>query len=207
MIACGDHYISTLDNKFDELKEYCILPNAKATQGMINFYLNKENQDKIAISNGLSIPKFDIVNTEKLTECNILPCILKPVNSVKGSKSDIAVCRTHEEIIQYIKEHPDIDKVRVEKFIDKVSEFQLIGCSLYQDITIPGYTNIIRQPQNTNTGYLVYRPISDGFISPELLLSVKAFIQEIGYYGLFRDIQLMPSEEGRIIGRGCEERA
>ena len=25
--------------------------------------------------------------------------------------------------------------------------------------------------------------------------------------GLFRDIQLMPSEEGRIIGRGCEERA
>ena len=25
--------------------------------------------------------------------------------------------------------------------------------------------------------------------------------------GLNRDIQLMPSEEGRIIGRGCEERA
>lgn len=195
VIACGDHYISALDDKYDELKKYCILPNAKATQGRINFYLDKENQDKVAKSNGLSIPEFDIVNTKTLTEYDILPCILKPINSVNGSKSDIAVCRTHEGIIQYIKEHPDIDKIRVEKFIDKVFEFQLIGCSLYQDIIIPGYTNIIRQPQNTNTGYLIYRPISDGFILPELLQSVKAFIQEIGYYGLF-SVEFLRDKQG-----------
>ena len=40
-------------------------------------------------------------------------------------------------------------------------EFQLIGCSLDggETIIIPGYTRILRQPRNTNTGYLEYSPI------------------------------------------------
>ena len=40
-------------------------------------------------------------------------------------------------------------------------ELQLIGCSLNagEKIIIPGFTKLIRQPKNTNTGYLLYSPI------------------------------------------------
>lgn len=63
-------------------------------------------------------------------------------------------------------------------------EFQLIGCSLNagEKIIIPGYTDIIRQPDNTNTGYLKYSPIT-GF--PYNSVAVEKFIRAIGYSGLF----------------------
>ena len=63
-------------------------------------------------------------------------------------------------------------------------EFQLIGCSLNggEIIIIPGYTDIIRQPDNTNTGYLLYSPISNLNYDKK---AVKTFIKKIGYSGLF----------------------
>ena len=63
-------------------------------------------------------------------------------------------------------------------------EFQLIGCSIDagKTIIIPGYTNIIRQPHNTNTGYLKYESIE--FLNYDYS-AVKRFLEEIGYNGLF----------------------
>lgn len=63
-------------------------------------------------------------------------------------------------------------------------EFQLIGCSLDggETIIIPGYTRILRQPRNTNTGYLEYSPIEGLDYDSE---AVHEFIRKIGYSGLF----------------------
>lgn len=194
VIACGDHYISLIDNNLDNLRNICHLPNAKGIQGRINSFLDKENQDNVAKDNGFSIPDFNIVEIKHLDKYKRLPCIIKPINSVKGAKSDIVICETDEQIDQYIKGHSN-NFVRIERFIKKKAEFQLIGCSLHQDIIIPGYTNIIRQPQNTNTGYLVYRPINDGFISPDLLRAVKSFIRKIGYFGLF-SVEFLRDDNG-----------
>ncbi len=48
--------------------------------------------------------------------------------------------------------------MQIQEYIEKKMEFQLIGCSLEkgEKIIIPGFTQIIRQPDNTNTGYLRY---------------------------------------------------
>lgn len=63
-------------------------------------------------------------------------------------------------------------------------EYQLIGCSLNNGKTliILGYTKIIRQPYNKNTGYLVLSPIENLDYNSEVL---ERFLSTIGYNGLF----------------------
>ncbi len=195
VICCGDMYISAIDQNFDKLNDYCTLPNANGKAGRINYFLCKEQQSEAAASAGLKSPDHFIIDTKDILLSPCLPCIIKPENSTKGGKSDIEICRTLDEISQYIQCHDGTNRVIVEKFIDKQYEFQLIGCSLKNDIIIPGYTHIIRQPKTTNTGYLQYNPIHDGFISAALLNKVKTFIRHIGYQGLF-SVEFLRDKQG-----------
>lgn len=185
LIACGDRYIAELDRHYDELNKLVHLPHASHTQGVINKLLDKEQQAKAASNIGLMSPRHEVTTVNDIEKPLTLPYIIKPIDSTKGSKNDIFICRTKEDIKRYRDTHNPQDMVRVEEYIDKILEFQLIGCSLPQEIIIPGYTNIIRQPENTNTGYLCYLPIDDGVVSFELISKVRAFIRKIGYYGLF----------------------
>ena len=196
VICCGDHYINELDKSYNVLKNYCILPNADSKQGRISLYLNKERQRELAKKIGLNLPKSLYMMLDKGKLCDVsLPCIIKPVNSIEGGKSDIAICRTKENLESYIIEHPTKHEVIVEDFIEKSMEFQLIGCALSNEIIIPGYTSIIRQPENTNTGYLRYSPLQDKIIRANLLEKVKSFIREVGYKGLF-SVEFIRDQEG-----------
>ena len=187
VICCGDPYIDAIDNSSDIISTVCTIPRASHFGGIVE-YLDKNRQRDLAIKCGFKLPrKFEIDNVK-------FPCILKPENSTKGSKNDIAICKSEAELKEYLKSHASI--VSIEEFIDKEIEFQLIGCSLQQQIIIPGYTDIIRQPENTNTGYLKYSPISDGFVSPELLEKVKKLIRGIGYIGLF-SVEFLRARDGK----------
>ncbi len=180
IICCGDPFIYEVDNIRNILSDYYVIPYS--TNGILNPYLNKEVQVqcKLAEKCGLNVPEH--VEKKILDVDNIhLPCIVKSIDSIEGNKSDIKICFSVHELNK-------LDKNRVfhiERYIEKCIEYQLIGCSLENEIIIPGYTNIIRQPENTNTGYLKYSPIQDGTISEDLLKKVYRFINEIGYKGLF----------------------
>lgn len=187
VICCGDPYIEAIDNSSDIISTVCTIPRASHFGGIVE-YLDKNRQRDLAIKCGFELPrKFEIDNVK-------FPCILKPENSTKGSKNDIAICRSEAELKDYLKNHNTT--VSIEEFIEKEIEYQLIGCSLHQQIIIPGYTDIIRQPENTNTGYLKYSPISDGFVSPELLDKVKKLIIGIGYLGLF-SVEFLRAKNGK----------
>lgn len=185
VIACGDHYIAELDKNYDYLKQICILPNAKDVQGRINKFLNKQVQKKLAYSYNLLVPKSETMAVKDLDNYDHIPCIIKPNSSIAGEKSDIVICTSYEDLLFYKQNHSHLKYVIVEHYIDKLFEFQLIGCSLKNKILIPGYTKIIRQPQNTNTGYLSYSPIGDGVIPEILIDKVKSLLRKIGYVGLF----------------------
>lgn len=185
LICCGDSFISVVDEAFDFLAPYCILPTA-GKQSRITYFLDKEIQCKLAEECGLKVPfhlSFNEENKSSLVEIPY-PCIIKPMNSVVGKKTDIAICSTNKDLEFYLSSKKSYN-LHIEEYINKSAEFQLIGCSLEQKIIIPGYTMIIRQPKNTNTGYLKYLPIQDGFVSTTLIKKVETFIRKIGYKGLF----------------------
>lgn len=186
VICSSDTSISIIDQNFDELSKYLVLPNAKNKQGEINRLMSKEVQSQIANECGFDIPEsIRSTDVEAFKRWSTFPCIVKPAESINGSKSDIKICHTSDELNIAMQEFQG-KEFQLQQFIDKSAEFQLIGCSLDhgEKCLIPGYTSIIRQPDNTNTGYLLYKGM-DEFLSKEFLNKAHQFLKSIGYEGLF----------------------
>lgn len=183
ILLCADFVTSELDNAFESLKDNYYLPTAKV-QGVCNHYMDKDTMAELAMNVGIGIPKSWIVENGRydISEMNI-PCIVKPLASIYGSKAEIRICRTKEQLKDYLEANRD-HRFIVQEFIDKDFEYQLIGCSLNhgEEIIIPGYSKCIRPCPGTNTGFLEYKPFEDFNCD---LKACKDFIKAIGYQGLF----------------------
>jgi len=120
---------------------------------------------------------------------------LKPLKSIEGSKSDIYIVRSEYELQLYLgKKH--CKNILIQELIDKKLEFQLIGCSLNRGeiIIIPGVSIILRQPENTNTGFLKYISLDE--FQFDGIEKCKKFIQTIGYSGLF-SMEFLRGKDGK----------
>ena len=192
VICCCDGAAEEVMVHCNELSDYYITPSVNID---IHQMMNKEFQTKIAEKNGLTVPKSSTIKNKNIADWNIYPCITKPIFSIAGAgKSDIKISNNEDELRQALEETV-ANSVQVQAFIKKSLEFQLIGCSLNEGefVIIPGYTNIIRQPKNTNTGYLKYSPISQLNCDLE---GIKRYIKAIGYSGLF-SIEFLRDEDGK----------
>lgn len=181
VICCSDGCSEAVISNADKLRDEYNIPETKIS---ITDLMEKEYQDDIARRCGLFVPEGALISDFKKISWNTFPYIIKPSKSIAGAgKADIRISNDKEELLANLQ-GVKADAVQVQRYIQKKMEFQLIGCSLDGggQIIIPGFTKIIRQPKNTNTGYLLYSPISslkfDG-------VAVERFIKEIGYSGLF----------------------
>lgn len=181
IICCSDGTAEAVIAHRKELEQWYNLPSTKLD---IKVCMSKEQQSKIADECGFCLPqsgyfsKYDNVTWDKF------PCIIKPLKSVLGGgKADIKISNNMTELQSAI-ENVSADTIQIQEFIKKKMEFQLIGCSLDggKEVIIPGYTTIIRQPDNTNTGYLKYAPISELSFDIE---GAKKYLNKLGYSGLF----------------------
>lgn len=183
IISCADFVTSELDNAYDSLRNLYFMPTAKR-QGICNYYMDKINMANLAEKVGISTPKSWIVENGQYDASHMsIPCIVKPLASVYGTKGQIKVCRSKEQLKEYLCANKN-KRFIVQEFIEKDFEYQLIGCSLNhgEEIIIPGYSKCIRPCPGTNTGFLEYKPV-DGFDCD--FKACKDFIKIIGYQGLF----------------------
>lgn len=183
VIACSDAISSYLDCNYKTLSEAFILPGA-SEQGKITKLMNKNNMSQLAERCGIIVPQSWIVNlSNPMIDSVEYPCIVKPLISKNGSKADISICETRCDLEKYMS-HSNCNDVQIQKYISKEIEFQLIGCSINggEKVIIPGASIILRQPKNTNTGYLRYVPIKNFEYDRD---SCVKFIKESGYSGLF----------------------
>ena len=181
VICCSDGSAETVIAAKDQLQKFYYCPSTKLN---IRELMSKSCQFEIAEKVGFNLPQTKIINKDKLNDWCLFPCITKPEKSVYGAgKADIQISKNEEEFKNAL-DNTLAEQIFVQEFIDKKMEYQLIGCSLNggEKIIIPGYTRMIRQPYNTNTGYLEYIPIENLVFNYD---SVVKFIQEIGYSGLF----------------------
>lgn len=191
VIPCSDFASSLLDAHYNQLSSKYYLPGISC-QGEVNKMMNKQTMAEFAKQHGLLIP--NTYEFSQITpESDVFPVILKPLKSIEGSKADIHICRNYSEWQNAMK--MENNPVQVQHYIDKEIEYQLIGCSLDggRIVIIPGATNMIRQPENTNTGYLKYLPKE--LFSAEYENSVK-FLSAARYSGLF-SIEFIRDKQGK----------
>ena len=183
ILCTSDGASSAVDLNYNALVLSYKIPNAKQS-GVITHYMNKETMSDFAQKIGLRVPPTWVHNLSAPLPTDIeYPCIIKPLISIEGTKSDIRVCHTLEELNSYIKDTSHCNRIQIQKFIIKDYEYQLIGCSLDggEKIIIPGVSHVIRPSDCSNTGFLKYKSLDESY--PVEL--AKKFIKQIGYSGLF----------------------
>ena len=192
LICCSDSSSGAIDENKDRLSALFYIPGADE-QGRIASLMSKKRMAELAIEVGLNIPQtFYIENVEKELQKIKLPCIIKPLESRKGKKSEIAICKTFEQLQKYADEN-DITKNQIQDFIDKDFEYQLIGCSTNKEVIIPGVSKILRTCKGSNTSFLHYMPLEDSFCDIE---KCKEFVKRTGYHGLF-SLEFLRDKNGK----------
>lgn len=186
LVGCHDVISSIFDLNYDKLSEYFYVPGAKIA-GQISRLAEKKEMSALAVNIGMDVPQYRIINSQNLLsekEYIQYPCITKPAVSREGSKGDICVCYSEDELTQFFGVRFNRNFM-VQTFIDKDFEFQLIGCSLNDgnNIIIPGVSKLIRPSKSSNTGFLKYCQLDDSF--EKTLSKSKKFIRATGYNGLF----------------------
>lgn len=180
VICCSDTSSGVIDDNRDKIIPYFILPGAEK-QGQVSSLMSKKRMAELAIEVGLNIPHTTYVNNSADISKIKLPCIIKPLESRNGKKTDIAICRTFDELEKYASSN-NLSNVQIQDFIDKDFEYQLIGCSTKSEVIIPGVSKILRPCKGSNTSYLHYTSLEDGFCEIE---KCKEFVRRTGYHGLF----------------------
>lgn len=180
VICCSDASSSMIDENRCRLSENYILPGTEE-QGRVTFLMNKKEMACLAVETGMKVPLTcygDSLNNEGGIP---LPCIIKPLVSMKGQKNDIKICRTFHEAREWVM-YIGKEDVQIQEFLDKDFEYQLIGCSTGKDVVIPGISRILRPCKGSNTSFLHYEPLTTGFCDIE---RCREYVRRTGYRGLF----------------------
>jgi predicted ATP-grasp superfamily ATP-dependent carboligase len=180
VICCSDSSAGLLDSQRHKLIADFILPGSDE-EGRISFLMSKKQMSELALKVGMKIPQTCYGEDIGTNEIIPLPCIIKPIVSMKGKKSDIHICHTWDDVHKRVSE-VGIGNVQIQHFINKDYEYQLIGCSTGKEIIIPGVSIIKRPCKGSNTSFLHYIPLADDFCD---INKCKTFVEETGYKGLF----------------------
>ena len=191
IICCSDATAEMIVSHATYLNQWYSTPSTKCN---ISELMEKDVQCNIARDCGLCVPYDEVVGKSDKLKWDFFPCITKPIKSAIGAgKQDICIVNSRDELDETLL-NIEAETIQLQEYIEKEFEFQLIGCSLDAGdiVLIPGYTQIIRQPKNTNTGYLKYLPIESLNIN---LSKVNDFIKRIGYSGLF-SVEFLRGQDG-----------
>lgn len=179
-----DNVSSVLDAASNRLAPYFILP-VTSESGSLKNKMSKEYMSELARKVGLSVPKTWLVSDGKIPEDVEYPCITKAISSIDGSKKNIRICHSSDELADFFKKSDHCPIIQIQKFISKAYEFQFLGCSLNNGeyVIISGRTHIDRPNGIDNTFFLKFDKIEPEF--SDTLTRAKEFIKRTRYSGTF----------------------
>lgn len=182
LLCTNDPAATFIDEHENKLSELFITPMSGRHLGK---YLNKEAQCMLAEECGFDVPRSITYSYGDIFPESIeFPLLLKPLYSTKGSKSDIHICYTRNELEQIIKTDSTCKNHIVQEFIEKEYEINIIGISTDWGILAPGGIQKIRHYPTIYSpcSFGLYRPVSDfGFDTAPL----QRFMDRVGYKGPF----------------------
>lgn len=190
IFPCDDDTAFWLDENYEALQEYFIVPHA---EGKMRTLADKSVMNEIAKKAELSVPNFIKLSLAESERKNQYPIILKPYAGYAGSKGDISICHNDDEYtnaVQTLKKQ-GYKEVLLQQLLDdpEQEEIGLMGMSLNNgQVVIPGIIHKIRS-YPTGKGSTSYARFSSdmGEINEE---KIKKFVSATGYVGIF-DIEMI----------------
>lgn len=189
LITTYDGASVLIDNHFEQLSHYFILPSISNHQGELTRMMDKELQMSFARKVGLDIPFSISVSLDSIREENfkdmLYPCIVKPQESYKGSKHNFRICGNKKELQNALTSlKNEIKEVLVQQFIPN-DELVLIA-----GVRTPEKTNfIIGEIDKTKYSSSAHNigASSMAYWNPTTVIDKKCkeLIELIDYYGCY----------------------
>lgn len=183
IIATCDMAALTLERNADRLKERFIFEYS--THYTLEYLAKKENQVRLAAEAGFNVPKsWNLKDSKVIPDEVCYPCLIKPLVSCEGAKSDIRVCKTKEELNNNLYSLNYTKNVLLQQYIERDYEISILGCGLSTGkCIIPAIENkLTLYPKYVGLECLAnMQPIDDH----EIKSSIENLIASIGYVGLF----------------------
>lgn len=191
VIPDSDFSASTIDDNYNTLKDYFLLPNINDSQGEISKLMNKQVQKELAKSIGLEVAPYKVIEI-----CNkdysipkgiTYPCFTKPLLSIEGGKQLFRRCDNEKELrnaLNFISNKKSDIKVLVENYINIEKEYAVLGFSDGNEIIIPGVIHLSRISK-THPGVALQGEVMPTFGFESIVSLFKEYIKSIGFVGLF----------------------
>lgn len=184
IIPTSDKAESALDNAYRLLSGKYIFPNAQE-EGRVTYLMNKQLMTRIAEKHGIYVPKTFCISSEKsIPDAIPYPCFVKPLKSIAGSKGDIKICHTKEELISVIAASNGRSYL-VQQYIRKDFDILLNGCRQISNgrVIFQGIFKKYRWSENGGDGSwgIITSNISE-YINQK---DIESFMSELNYYGPF----------------------
>ncbi len=183
IICSFDEAAVFIDDKEPVLAPFFRTP----TRGkQIGILFNKDEQCKLADKCGLTVPRSLTFHRADDIDKFIIsyPILLKPLNSIKGKKSDIHICKNKKEVESALKEESTCFDFVLQEFIDKEYEIDCVGVRTEKEMCLAGGVRKIRHyPPGIGAGaFGLFKPIENYSVN---LQGVERFLKQVNYYGPF----------------------
>lgn len=183
IIATCDMAALILERNVDLLKERFIFEHS--VHYSLEYLSKKENQVRLAEEAGFNVPKtWNLKDSKFIPDDVCYPCLIKPLVSCEGAKSDIRVCKTKEELEYNLNTLNCTKNVLLQQYIERDYEISILGCSLTTGkCIIPVIENkLTLYPKYVGLECLAnMQPLEDYVIKS----NIKNIIASTGYVGLF----------------------
>lgn len=186
-----------IDENYQTLSAFAVLPN---TQGRMAHFMDKAVQASLAHQAGFIIPNstaYDLESDNVPFDDIHLPCIVKPLLSIKGSKAHITVCRTKDELkscINFYKDNSEFS-ILIQDFIEQedLKEICITGVCLPNREVIFG--GIIEKYRTIGNGSTTYGKVHVE-VGNQIEEKVRELLKLVPYTGIF-DIEcfISPNKE------------
>lgn len=182
LFATSDKVAAVLDQHYNQLHKCFLFPNC-GSQGRLSKIMNKDTMSEIASRNGLRIPvTFDLKQLESF-EFN-KPIIIKPKESVTGSKRDIKIISTKQDWEGYSERHNKLENFIAQQYINKECECLIIGCRCSsKNVYFPAHFIKNRWVANGDAG--AFGVLKRGIPNGLDIASMEMFLNDINYVGPF----------------------
>lgn len=183
IIACCDSAALALEKNKESLADKFIFEHSNLYP--LEFLFKKENQVRLAKESGFYVPKtWNLSDSSIIPEDVVFPCLIKPLVSCEGAKTDIHVCRNEDELRSNLSNLKYTTKVLLQQYIERDFEISILGCGLKNgECLIPAVENkLTLYPKYVGLECLAnMQPLAD----VQIIRSIQKLIKAIGYVGVF----------------------
>lgn len=183
IIACCDSAALALEKNKEKLANKFIFEYS--TEYPLEFLFKKENQVRLATESGFFVPKTWNLSDSKIVPKDVVyPCLIKPLVSCEGAKTDIHVCRNEDELRKNLDNLKYTTMVLLQQYIERDYEISILGCGLKNGVCL------IPAVENKLTLYPKYVGLEcvanmQPLVDKHIISSIHNLIKAIGYVGVF----------------------